>query len=713
MEETRNKHLTTHPDSVMAPSSPSSPADITRRISNNTDNSDSPPQIMNSDPLSPSNSNHYNECNPLRISSSIETESHFSSHKAISGTESMIRFLLLPSQVFIVLLLEFLNSFRSFGLRFVLYNYITNEYGIGDTQAGILLGIKGFVDIGFGLAGSILVDIVGVRRVSLVAFSVALIGRTLLAFGRSEVTLYPALFLFSPCGDALLSTGLYAVALKKLTTPLTRPLAFAISYATFNLAGAMADLIIDKMRASVEDYSGVGGVYTPVRQFIVLTWMVLILTALIAYFYLQDLSVLDPDDLDRDGRPQSRSGSADDVDGVCDTVMPVNATPAKPLFELRTLKRWFPNEQILCSSEDDSEQQQITGISALNVQSTTRLLCYKIYKTKHSGYPQSSPSLRGGVDSFFSQVLSILRLRNTWIVLVFGFLTMTVGMNWSASEIVLPPFLERRFGESVPIYTIQSINLIMCLIFPPFLASMTADREVFQIIMPGLWLMAASPIFVAISPNVVGACLWQVFMTFGEVLWSPRQDSWTADLAPTGKEGLFFAVSRARAFLGPLADFVLGMMNERYNTNCVDCRDQYGHFCDTLVSENNVLQCNSIQEECGLFLDNQQQSCPTTCVDCPTWQPTNPATLWYLLMLASLATPLSIWICLPFLRGQRRREDRFYGIFYMGKNRLKGICGFPDEHPVTSSYDHVNESTEIFDNNQLGSVTFSGNGGLL
>ena len=84
--------------------------------------------------------------------------------------------------------------------------------------------------------------------------------------------------------------------------------------------------------------------------------------------------------------------------------------------------------------------------------------------------------------------------------------------------------------------------------------------------------MAVSPIFVAISPNVVGACLWQVVMTFGEVLWSPRQDSWTADLAPTGKEGLFFAVSRARAFLGPLADFVLGMMNERYNTNCIDCR---------------------------------------------------------------------------------------------------------------------------------------------
>jgi dipeptide/tripeptide permease len=66
----------------------------------------------------------------------------------MNASESVLRFLLLPHQVYIILLLEFLNSFRSFGLRFVLYNYMTNEFGIGDGQAGALLGIKGFVDIG-------------------------------------------------------------------------------------------------------------------------------------------------------------------------------------------------------------------------------------------------------------------------------------------------------------------------------------------------------------------------------------------------------------------------------------------------------------------------------------------------------------------------------------------------------------------------------------
>ncbi len=69
--------------------------------------------------------------------------------------------------------------------------------------------------------------------------------------------------------------GLYRVALKKLTTPLTRPLAFAVSYAAGNLAGALADVVIDKMRNGVADlqidesYGWLGGVYTPIRQFIV------------------------------------------------------------------------------------------------------------------------------------------------------------------------------------------------------------------------------------------------------------------------------------------------------------------------------------------------------------------------------------------------------------------------------------------------------------
>ena len=47
---------------------------------------------------------------------------------------------------------------------------------------------------------------------------------------------------------------------------------------------------------------------------------------------------------------------------------------------------------------------------------------------------------------------------------MFGFCSFPVLMNWTASEMIMPPFLERNFGEQTPIYTVQSINLFGCLI---------------------------------------------------------------------------------------------------------------------------------------------------------------------------------------------------------------------------------------------------------
>lgn len=191
-----------------------------------------------------------------------------------STKETLIRFLLLPSQIYTVLLLEFLNTFRSYGLRIVIFNYITNEYSISDAQAGRLLGIKSLIDIFVGLVGCIAVDFVGVRKISLAALSIASVARALMAFGRSKRILYAALFVCSPLGDALLSIGLYRVALKKLTTSRTRPLGFAVSYGVQNFAGVCVALLVDWIRAGDDvrvDFKIdlFDGIYTPVRQFVV------------------------------------------------------------------------------------------------------------------------------------------------------------------------------------------------------------------------------------------------------------------------------------------------------------------------------------------------------------------------------------------------------------------------------------------------------------
>ena len=518
--------------------------------------------------------------------SSSRTQLKSTSKSTSTISANIYRFLLLPSHVLIILLLEFLNSFRSFGLRFVLYNYITNEFKLPDKQAGKILGIKSLTDIGFGLCGSILVDYVGVRCVSLLALSVAIVSRALLAFTRSTCLLYVSLFILSPCGDALLSVGLYRVALKKLSTPLTRPICFALSYTVSNMAGVCVAIVVDYMRKNRKDVhinllleegdssfsslrkfvndNMIGGVYTPVRQFIVLTWLVLFVTFFIAYFSLEDWTVIDLHDLDEEYcNYNNNNDEKDGHDSIKATPMD-NAVSVKPMVGYEILQKYVISSN--CSTEQDDEEGSDEAIESskllkINASSTynetTARDCdcnnrlpvveYKMYKTQHTksssktynneGGTTTTPTiystpciLLGNVVHVIKQFITIIRMRNTWKVLVFSFVSVPTVLQWTASEMVLPPFLERRFGESIPIYTIQSIHMIGCIMLPPFAQALTSDLEDFRVVMPGLWIMAISPIFVALLPNILGACIWQIFMTFGQILWSPRQDSWTGKI---------------------------------------------------------------------------------------------------------------------------------------------------------------------------------------
>jgi len=536
-----------------------------------------------------------------------------------------------------------------------LYNYITNEFissdgssnnnnNISDTQAGTLLGAKSLLDIAFGLSGSILVDYIGVRRVSLVALSVALVSRAILALSRTTLPLYVALFV-SSFGDALLSIGLYRVALKKLSTPKTRPLCFGLSYACSNMAGICVAVVVDYMRKSLNDVhidihssfvvnSMIGGIYTPIRQFIVLTWLVLFITFIIAYFLLEDWTVLDLEDLDEE------YCNDDDMKRI-----PVDILPAKPMVRHDILQQYFTHE-----APGTDDETSMLNISAEGTKDTYKLPDYKVFRTQ---YAMSNENEEGtqihpfkGVVHVVKQFLTIIQLRATWRVIVFSFVSVPVVLQWTASDMVLPPFLERRFGEQIPIYTIQSIHMLGCLVLPPFVQALTSQIEDFRVIIPGLSLMAVSPIFVAVHPNVMGACLWQLCMTLGQVFWSPRQDSWTAGLAPVGMEGLFFAIGSSRALLAPLGDWIMGVMNSKYNPNCITCRDSVGHFCSNPMTisgdtetDIELIECWSVQERCDIYLDSSQD-CPQTCNDCPDWNATNPSTVWHILVLISITSPL-------------------------------------------------------------------------
>ena len=220
--------------------------------------------------------------------------------------------------------------------------------------------------------------------------------------------------------------------------------------------------------------------------------------------------------------------------------------------------------------------------------------------------------------------------------------------------------------------------------------------------------MAFSPALLVLSPTPPAAAGWNVLLTLGEVLWSPRNSAWQSSLAPTGREGLFVALASARTHLTPLLDVLLGHLNQAYNPNCPACRDDYGHFCSLLVPVHNVSwgadavadgasTCGTQHGACVLPTDSStwgsaaRTGCPTTCHDCPGWSiPGNGRYLWLALTVFSLCGPLLVWLLLPFLRGEGELRRGCYGV--VSAQRCVGTKGHNEEQQELAAHRCIVES---------------------
>ena len=251
------------------------------------------------------------------------------------------------------------------------------------------------------------------------------------------------------------------------------------------MAGICVAVVVDWMRKSLNDVhidihssptinNMIGGVYTPVRQFIILTWLVLFITFIIAYFLLEDWTVLDLEDLDEEY-----------CNGDTMKRIPLDISSAKPMIRHDTLQQYF-NYEVLSTDDETS----MLNISAEGSKDTNKLPEYKVFRTQYAMSNEEGTETHPfmGVVHAVKQFITIIQLRATWRVIVFSFVSVPVVLQWTASDMVLPPFLERRFGEQIPIYTIQSIHMIGCVVLPPFVQALTSQMEDFKVIIPGLWL---------------------------------------------------------------------------------------------------------------------------------------------------------------------------------------------------------------------------------
>lgn len=91
------------------------------------------------------------------------------------------------------------------------------------------------------------VDSLGVRTTAIFSCTMCVISRAVLVFGRSRASLYVAMFALSPAGDGTFNPC-FTVGLKKCTTDVTRPFAYALAYTVANLGGAFSANLMDVVR---------------------------------------------------------------------------------------------------------------------------------------------------------------------------------------------------------------------------------------------------------------------------------------------------------------------------------------------------------------------------------------------------------------------------------------------------------------------------------
>ena len=150
----------------------------------------------------------------------------------------------------------------------------------------------------------------------------------------------------------------------------------------------------------------------------VVTWIVVLLTLVIAYCLLEDWTVIDLNDLDDNCIQQQRIPETNEtVEGEVEEYYDdrnadrIDVITAKPMVKPHLLRRWFPNQYQLMHHENNEFQHQKGNDEGAEAR---RLPTYKMYRTQYTRSDGGNTTPCAGILEIINQVVALLRIRSTW-----------------------------------------------------------------------------------------------------------------------------------------------------------------------------------------------------------------------------------------------------------------------------------------------------------
>lgn len=122
-----------------------------------------------------------------------------------------------------------------------------------------------------------------------------------------------------------------------------------------------------------------------------------------------------------------------------------------------------------------------------------------------------------------------------------------VGVGATLVSLVLVVFFIRNHIPKV------EFNPFVIIFLVPIMTAITGRMKAYNVIMVGSFIAAGSVFFMGVTESVEMIVLFQVMLSIGEAIYSPRVYDYTASIAPPGREASYMAYSKAPMFFAKVA----------------------------------------------------------------------------------------------------------------------------------------------------------------
>lgn len=173
-------------------------------------------------------------------------------------------------------------------------------------------------------------------------------------------------------------------------------------------------------------------------------------------------------------------------------------------------------------------------------------------ETERGSGGREAPETEKPRESAWSIMMDVVREKRFWIFITFIFLLVLVKMIFQYNHSLYPLYME-RIGLKEWTGKLYSINPFIIIFLVPVMTAITGRMKAYNVIMFGSFIAAASVFFMGLGESIALIVGFQIVLSLGEAIYSPRVYDYTASIAPPGREASYMAYSKAPMFFAKVA----------------------------------------------------------------------------------------------------------------------------------------------------------------